>query len=139
MVVSIELRTTAQASARLARELLTADPTALHQVWRHSILQLLDDYDAARRAGERASELFLQAPQRTGSGQVDAALAALAEHLARRDGWLAPNWVNDPNRYAEPWWFVAGLPSLEATAIQQSPLSFRKRGVFITGAALSRA
>lgn len=71
MVVSIELRTTAQAPARLARELLTADPTALRQIWRHSILQLLDDYDTARRAGEPVEELFLRAPQRTGDSRVE--------------------------------------------------------------------
>lgn len=123
----------------LAVELLTADPENLIEVWRHGILQLFADYNGALHIGEPAHELLIVEPPRTGDSRVDAALAALTEHLARRDGWTPPAWVTDPARYAQPWWFVAGLRSLEATAIQESPLSFRKRGIFITAAALSRA
>lgn len=129
---------TAAASA-LARELLAQHPDNLTDVWRHSVLQLLDDYNGAQRVGEQAHELLLPEPPPTGDSRVDSALAALAEYLARRDGWAAPAWVNDPARYAQPWWFVAGLRSLEATAVQESPLPFRKRGIFITARALSRA
>lgn len=138
-VVSIELRLTTTGAARLASALVVENPADLNRVWRHAILQLLDDYEAARRNGEPAHELLLPEPPPTGDARIDAALAALAEHLGRRDGWVPPTWVTDPARYAEPWWFVAGLPSLEATTIQQSPLAFRKRGLFITAAALSRA
>lgn len=127
------------AAAAVARELLAEDPDNLTAVWRHSILQLLDDYEGARRRDERAPELFSPEPPSTGNNRVDSALAALTEYLARRDDWEAPDWVTDPARYAEPWWFVAGLRSLEATAVQESPLSFRKRGIFITARALSRA
>jgi hypothetical protein len=38
-----------------------------------------------------------------------------------------------------PWWFVTTLKGLHPRALVESPLSFRKRGVFITGGALQRA
>lgn len=105
------------------------------------LLQLLDDYDRAVRhgGGNAGAALFRDAPPETGDSGVNAALAALAEHLARRDGWQPPSWAFDEDRYAEPWWFVSGLRSWHALAMVESPLAFRKRGVFLTSAALERA
>ncbi|WJK37250.1 hypothetical protein [Solwaraspora sp. WMMA2065] len=104
------------------------------------LLQLLDDYQRALTTDgvPAGAELFATAPSETGDVRVDAALAGLAEHLARRDGWRPPTWAFDQNRYAKPWWFVSGLKSWHATAIVESPLAFRKRGVFITESALTR-
>jgi hypothetical protein len=82
--------------------------------------------------------LFAEAPSPTGDSRVDAALAGLAEHLARRDGWPPPKWTFEEARYAQPWWFVANVRSWHALAIQESPLAFRKRGVFLTASALER-
>ena len=131
-------RVNTRAAAETARELLTKSSQNLNEVWRHCILQLFDDYSSSLRSSEPAHGLLLPEPPPTGDSRVDAALAALTEHLARCDGWSPPAWVRDLNRYAQPSWFVAGLRSLEATAIQESPLSFRKRGIFITAGALSR-
>jgi hypothetical protein len=109
-------------------------------VWRYCLVQLLDDYTGeARRVGvDQASRRFDAEPGATGSAEVDAGLAAMAEHLARRDGWPAPAWTRQPARYTDHWWFVTPLRGMHATALQQSPPSFRKRGVFITADALSR-
>jgi hypothetical protein len=82
--------------------------------------------------------LFATEPARTGDSGVDAALAGLAEHLARQGGWRPPRWAFDESRYAEPWWFVADIKAWQALAIQESPLAFRKRGVFMTASALER-
>jgi hypothetical protein len=78
-------------------------------------------------------------PPSTGDTRIDAAFAALAEHLARRDGWAVPRWARQPAIEAVPWWFVTDLVGMRARALVESPLSFRKRGVFITDGALSRA
>jgi hypothetical protein len=104
------------------------------------LLQLLDDYSRAVRHGglSAGAALFQDAPPATGDSGVDAALAALAEHLARRDGWRPPSWTMDERRYAEPWWFVSGVRAWHATALVESPLAFRKRGVFLTSSALER-
>ena len=113
---------------------------ALKDVWRHAVLQMLDDYTSVlRHEGTRAAAaMWTKPPRLVGDRRVDAALAALAEHLARRDGWACPTWVVDPQREAEPWWFVTPLRGLHPRALVESPLSFRKRGVFITSDALDR-
>lgn len=131
---------TAAHAARVVREILSNDSGALVDAWRHGVLQLLDDYERVRRRSGSgvAAELFVDVPPRSGDVRVDAALAGLAEHLARRDGWRPPSWAFEPSRYAEPWWFVADLRSLRPMALVRSPTAFRKRGVFITANALER-
>ncbi|WP_235433769.1 MULTISPECIES: hypothetical protein [Protofrankia] len=52
---------------------------------------------------------------------------------------LPPQRVRDPALEAVPWWFVTALKGLHPRALVESPLSFRKRGVFITSGALQRA
>jgi hypothetical protein len=37
---------------------------------------------------------------------VDAAFAAMAEYLARTDGWTVPLRARMPEREAWQWWFV---------------------------------
>jgi hypothetical protein len=126
-------------AALLADDLLR-DGETLQSVWRYVIVQLLDDYDhdLARAGTQIASGRFTHEPPPTRSAEVDAALAALAEHLARRDNWPLPSWARKPGRYSATWWFVSPLPGMHPTALQESPPSFRTRGVFITAGALSR-
>jgi hypothetical protein len=113
---------------------------ALKDVWRHAVLQMLDNYISILRheGTQAAAAMCTTAPRLSGDRRVDAALAALAEHLARRDGWVRPRWAVDPQREAEPWWFVTPLRGLHPRALVESPLSFCKRGVFITSGALDR-
>jgi hypothetical protein len=113
----------------------------LQDVWRHAIIQLLDDYTSVLRhdGPTSAQAMWTARPRLTGDRRVDAALAALGEHLARRDGWTTPTWVRDPGLEAVPWWFVTALRGLHPRALVESPLSFRKRGIFITSGALQRA
>jgi len=86
-----------------------------------------------------AAGMWASAPRTTGDTGVDAAFAAMAEHLARRDGWTVPAWARLSEREAWPWWFVTDLRGLHPRALVESPSSFRRRGVFITGEALRRA
>jgi hypothetical protein len=128
------------AGAALQAERMLADGASLLSVWRYFLIQLLDDYsgEAARAGARQASRRFDEEPAPTGWAEVDAGLAALAELLARRDGWSTPGWARKPGRYTSKWWFVTPLRGMHATALQQSPPSFRTRGVFITADALSR-
>lgn len=130
---------TAVSAGLQARQML-ADGEPLLSVWRYCLIQLLDDYtgDARRVGAAQASRRFDEEPPLTGSPEVDAGLAALAEYLARRDGWQTAQWARKPGRYTQKWWFVTPLRGMHATALQQSPPSFRTRGVFITAEALSR-
>jgi hypothetical protein len=104
------------------------------------LMQLLDDYRRVQRrdGSEAAGRLFEEEPPHTGDVRVDAAFAGLAEHLARHDGWTPPLWAFEESRYAVPWWFVSGVRAWHATALVESPLAFRKRGVFLTASALER-
>lgn len=113
----------------------------LSQVWRHAVVQMMDDYDSARRhhGVETAAAMWRDEPTATGDLRVDAGLAAMAEHLARRDGWPVPAWARDSSREAVPWWFVTDLKGMHPRALVESPASFRRRGVFITRGALDRA
>lgn len=126
-------------AASVAAELISAHHR-LAQVWRFAVIQLLDDYDSGLRHNgiEAAAAMWVDPPRATGDARVDAALAALAEYLAQRDGWPVPVWAEDPQREAMPWWFVTELRGLHARAFVESPLSFRRRGVFITRGALER-
>jgi hypothetical protein len=68
-----------------------------------------------------------------------AAVAAAREHFARHDGWSTPDRIRDPQLEGVPWWFVTPLRGPHPRALVESPLSLRKRGIFITDGALKRA
>jgi hypothetical protein len=95
----------------------------------------IEVYDAAA-AGERDA-LIRNEPRATGDQRFDALLAALVEFVCTRQGTPAPTWVEDPGRFLERWWFVSDMPAFHAEAIVHSPISFARRGVFVTQHALS--
>ncbi len=132
------LHTAAGNAARCA-ELLASGDTA-ETCWRFGILQTLDDYLSTLRRGgpPLAAEVFAAEPAPTGSTQLDAAFAALADHLAERDGWEAPGWAADPARRAGCWY--PAVPAIfREEADRDSPRAFRQRGILITERSLSRA
>lgn len=54
------------------------------------------------------------------------------DHGIEAKGWLAKRaFLQEP-------WFVAGVKSLYATALKESPASFRKNNIFVLGNFLSR-
>jgi hypothetical protein len=109
------------------------------------------DEPGALRPALRCVELFERAPvddrhgivapepDLTGDARHDALLAAIAEYLSAREGLLAPTWVEAPSRFLDQWWFVSGIQALQADAIAHSPISFARRGAFITSGALAYA
>jgi hypothetical protein len=69
----------------------------------------------------------------------DAYLAAVAEHLARRFNLAIPLWTEEPSRFLTKPFFAGGFESLKATLLVESPLAFRRRQIFVSANALSRA
>ena len=135
----VGVHNTAAKNASAVQKLLAAGES-LDECWRFGILQTLDDYTSmARRGGPTlAAGVFADEPARTGAPQIDAAFAALAEHLALRDGWKAPTWAHDPARVTAEWY--PDVPTIfRADADQESPDSFRNRGILITSRSLLRA
>lgn len=135
----VGVRHTAAQSARTCRELL-AEGRGLDVCWRFGILQTLDDYTSSLRRGGPAvaAGVFTEEPTRTGADQIDAAFAALAAHLAERDGWQAPAWAQDATRHTSAWYPC--VPAIfYADADAESPSAFRQRGILITSRSLARA
>jgi hypothetical protein len=109
------------------------------------------DEDAARRLAFRFVEQFDKAdeadrhrmvedaPLPTRDLRFDALLASLVEYCCVHHEMSPPLWVNDPTRFLDEWWFVSGLKSLHADALVHSPISFKRRGVFIAQDSLTYA
>lgn len=130
---------TAAGNARHAAQLI-AEGAPLDVAWRFGILQTVDDYASTVKRGGIAlgSAVFSDVPAPTGARELDAAFAALADHLAERDGWEAPAWAGDPERRVASWY--PDVPSIfRNEAEQDSPRAFRERGILITGRTLARA
>lgn len=132
-------RHTASGNASAAAEMTRAG-APLSDGWRFGVLQTLDDYESAVRRGgvEFGASMFAEEPAPTGSVELDAAFAAVAEYLAERDGWTPPDWAFTPSRHTPPWY--ASVPKIfHDEADRESPSAFRERGIFVTIRSLSRA
>ena len=133
------VRHTAAQNARRCADLLAAGEP-LDACWRIAILQTLDDYTSTLGRGgpALAGQVFTTEPPTTGSPELDAAFAALADHLAECDGWKVPAWALDPARRTSAW-YPAVPNAWRAEAERDSPRAFAQRGIFITSRSLNRA
>ncbi len=96
-----------------------------------------DDFRGSPRPGKVA--LLHEEPPLTGDARFDAALAGTAEFFAREGAVPTPKWVEGPNRFVEPWWFVASRPTFEAYTLAHTPAVFARHGVFIAREVFDRA
>jgi transcriptional regulator with XRE-family HTH domain len=88
-----------------------------------------DDFNGSSRPGRIA--LLRTEPSSTGDSRFNAALAGLAEFFSAQAGVLAPDWVDAPDRFVEPWWFVASRPAFHAYTLANTPAVIARHGVFI--------
>jgi hypothetical protein len=96
-----------------------------------------DDFRGSSRPG--AIELIADEPAATGDSRFDAALAGVAEFFAAERGIPSPDWVDQPNRFVEPLWFIASRPEFDAYTLANSPATFARHGVFIAREVFDRA
>lgn len=136
----VGLRNTAADAAHHCAQLIS-EGASPDECWRFGILQTLDYYDSAVRRGgiSLGKQVFSEEPERTGDQSIDAAFAALADHVATRDGWESPAWAKDESRHTSQPWYAMSPASQRNEAQKESPRSFRDRGIFITPYALARA
>jgi len=122
---------------------LLATGGSLLDCWRFGIMQTIDDYRTRMRAGgtTQAAATFTREPNMISATEVNAAIASLAEYLARLDGWQPPEWCFSAERISDTDWYVAArdVDWIKATAFQESPQEFRSRRVYTTLSGLSRA
>jgi hypothetical protein len=76
-------------------------------------------------------------PLGTGDERWDVFLAALAEHLAARDGRGASSWVE--SRSLRRLWFPFNTRAARVDALVHAPAAFRRRGVYVVAQELGVA
>jgi hypothetical protein len=104
---------------------------------RRLAFSLVERFDRSTVADRQL--LVADRPDTTGDTGFDALLAAIVEHVCTTASVAVPAWADEPSRFLDTWWFVSGLRSLHADALVHTPISFARRGVFITGDALTYA
>jgi hypothetical protein len=117
--------------ARLGRLLADADEARL---WR-LIAEFLEECGWEPSPARVA--LLAEEPPGTGDERWDVFLAALAEHLAARDGRAAPTWSD--RRSLRRLWFPFNTQAARADAIVHAPAAFRRRGVYVAAQELGVA
>jgi transcriptional regulator with XRE-family HTH domain len=129
IIVSPRMRRGAASLAELSPT-ITQDLAADNE---HNATRLLfgfaDDFRGSSRPGRIA--LIAAEPASTGDPRFDAALAATAEFFASESGIELPDWVDEPHRFVEPWWFVASRPAFHAYTLAHTPAVFARHGVFM--------
>jgi hypothetical protein len=109
--------------ARLAPLLDGADETLR---WR-LVAEFLEEY--RWEPGDVRPRLLADEPAGTGDEHWDVFLAALAEHLAARDGRAGPDWSEA--RRLRRFWFPFNTKAARVDAVVHAPAAFRRRGIFV--------
>ena len=84
-------------------------------------------------------EMIKEQPDDTGDPRFDALIAGIVEYSCAVNRVAAPRWVQEEKYFLDTFWFVSDLESLHADAIVSSPISCKRRGVFLTQDALTYA
>lgn len=91
---------------------------------------VIDLRDALRRADVDAfAPMVASVPGATGDTRWDAFIASVVEDEGGRKGARVPRWTNDPERFAKPFWYLAGIPELHDWEFARSPAAFLRHGV----------
>jgi hypothetical protein len=99
-------------------------------------VSFFDAVDEVRRS--RRFEALKRLYSRSRRTRERALLNATACALAAEFGDAPPWWAMRPLVLPDPY-FVAGVENLKASALQESPIQFRRNNVFVLGNFLSRA
>ena len=86
----------------------------------------------------KRSEMLQLEPAWLPDPRLNAYVAAIAEHLGLRYRLPVPDWSGAEIRFLKSPWFPAGLESLKALAIVESPTAFRRRLIFVDSDPLYR-
>jgi hypothetical protein len=92
--------------------------------------------DAFRRT--RNLKLVFLPPVAETEPRFKSLLASMVCESCAEMGLAIPDWANQTYFLDEPW-FVAGMESLKAMAIVESPLYFRRNNIFVLDNFMSRA
>jgi hypothetical protein len=99
--------------------------------------EFLDEFYVEKDPQERQAMLN-EEPPLGDNVRENAYLAAVAEHLALRYQLEIPEWTLSQERFLKHPFFPAGLESLKATLLVESPVAFRRRMIFVDADPLYR-
>ncbi|MBA3401492.1 MAG: hypothetical protein H0U05_05830 [Actinobacteria bacterium] len=124
---------------------LTGNSASLAEVARRisegeDVLPAVRDFldQVNRRDKDELTDLIHTRPEPSGSRKADALLAGVAEHLAAVMSLPCPAWVREPDRFLDTFWFVSDVPGFRATALAQTPIALKRRGIFWPARSLER-
>lgn len=108
-----------------------------------AIHEFLDEYYAALLA-DRPSFLAqcpdsVALPDPWNTQVIDAYLSAVAEALSYYDKFPAPRWVFADRFFLRDPWFASSIEGMKPLLLMESPVFFRRRNLFVSRNALSRA
>lgn len=92
--------------------------------------EFMDEFYAESSPQQRA-QMLAEEPPLSENQRLNAYLAAVAEHLAFCYRLAVPAWVEGGERFLARPYFPAGLESLKATLLIESPVAFRRRMIFV--------
>jgi hypothetical protein len=99
--------------------------------WSRYLMSFVDDFRRTRNLQ------LLAEPFTHDDSRIGAILAATAEQLCLENNLPTPQWIQNIQACERPW-FVAGMESLKAIALVESPLPFRLRKIFVLENFLAR-
>jgi hypothetical protein len=105
--------------------------------------ELADFLDEFQQAVEPNADALTEAPpllagKVADGSRCDCFLAAVAETLARRNGWRTPDWTFDAERSLDEPSFDFSTREGRLFLLKDSPAAFKSRNLFVTGAVLDR-
>jgi hypothetical protein len=92
-----------------------------------------------RSSVEAREQMIKEQPNETGDPRFDALIAGIVEYSCAVNRVGAPKWTQEEKYFLGTFWFVSGLESLHADAFVSSPISCKRRGVFLTQDSLTYA
>ena len=108
-----------------------------------AIKEFLDEYYAASPADRlgfvEKEPGSVDLPDARKTLVTDAYLSAVAEALSYYDGNDAPNWVFQDRFFLDDPWFASPIDGLRPLLLMESPVFFRRRNLYVSRNALSRA
>jgi hypothetical protein len=105
----------------------------------YAIADFVDRFRSTPTTELLSAEPICLEPILKDAGLADAYLASTAAWLAHHYGVRVPDWAKGNARVLAKPWFASDHPKQKALFIQESPVEFRVRNIFVSANALHRA
>ena len=101
--------------------------------WKIHLMNMVDEFRKTKDA-----RILLLPPDRNCDDKIRTLIAATVLELCLETKMPPPHWAQNHKPLSQPW-FVAGVEALKASALLESPLSFRSKNIFVHENFLERA